>query len=145
MKERWELIESGVPHNQMKVRNSSIYVYNKMHGRVIDTMFVPAPSSPNNCVRSPCNATRPQPIVSPNHSLVTQSPALPVVSTALLSTKDSSSDSCSPMEPNSGSHSLPLSASTIATDISSVPDKSKAAHDTLELPIDYPTKLILAY
>jgi len=28
------------------------------------------------------------------------------------------------LEPNNGSHSLPLSASTIATDISSTPDKS---------------------
>ena len=130
MKERWKLIQSGVPRNQIKVRNSSIYAYNKMHGRVIDTVFVPASSLPNNCERLPCNAMRPQPIVSPNHSLVTQSPALPPVSTALLSTKDSSLDSCSPLEPNNGSDSLPLSASTIATDISSVPDKSKAPPDT---------------
>jgi len=126
MKWRWELIWSVVPRNQIKVRNSGIYVYNKMHGRVIDTVFVPVPSSPNNRERSPSNAIRPQPIVSPNHSLVTQSPALSAVSTALLSTKDLSSDSCSPLEPNHGSHSLPLSASTIATDTSSVPDKSKA-------------------
>ena len=130
MKERWELIQSGVPRNQIKVRNSSIYVYNKMHGRVIETVFVPASSSPNNCERSPCNAERPQPIASPNHSLVTQSPELPPVSTVLLSTKDSSLDNCSPLEPNNGSHSLPLSVSTIATDINSVPDKSKAPCDT---------------
>ena len=86
------------------------------------------------CLLHPCQTTvndrqqyREAPThCSPNHSLVTQSPALPAVSTALLNTKDSLSDSCSPLEPNNASHSLPLSASNIATDISSIPDKSKS-------------------
>ena len=39
MKERWELIQSGVPRNQIKVRNSVLCVRNKMHGRVIDYYY----------------------------------------------------------------------------------------------------------
>ena len=127
MKERWELTQSGVPQNQIKVRNSGIYVYNKMHGRVIDTVFVHRQTTVNDRLAIYREA--------PTHCLPKSLSRHTISSItscfySIVEYKGSSSDSCSPLEPNNGSHSLPLSASTMATHMSSVPDKSKAPRDT---------------
>ena len=39
MKERWNLIQSGTERKHIKIRNDSIYVSNKLHGKVVDSVF----------------------------------------------------------------------------------------------------------
>ena len=40
MRERWNLIQSRIPRNEVKLRNSRLYVKNKLHGSVVDSSFV---------------------------------------------------------------------------------------------------------
>ena len=40
MRERWNLIQSGIPRNEVKLRNARLYVKNKLHGSVVDSLFV---------------------------------------------------------------------------------------------------------
>ena len=40
MRERWNLIQSRIPRNEGKLRNSRLYVKNKLHGSVVDSSFV---------------------------------------------------------------------------------------------------------
>ena len=40
MRERWNLIQSGIPRNEVKLRNARLYVKNKLHGSVVDSSFV---------------------------------------------------------------------------------------------------------
>ena len=42
MRERWKLIQSGVSRTHIKIRNSNIYVKNKLHGLVMGSEFKPA-------------------------------------------------------------------------------------------------------
>ena len=62
MKERWNLIQSGTERKHIKIRNDSIYVSNKLHGKVVDSVFqasyptqpplVPADSVPSSVASS---------------------------------------------------------------------------------------------
>ena len=40
IRERWNLIQSGIPRNEVKFRNARLYVKNKLHGSVVDSSFV---------------------------------------------------------------------------------------------------------
>lgn len=40
MKERWRLIQSGIERNCIKIRQSKLFVNQKLHGQVIDTKFI---------------------------------------------------------------------------------------------------------
>ena len=48
LKERWSLIQSGIPKNDIRIRKSHLYVKNKLHGQYKNSMFVhsisPTPS-----------------------------------------------------------------------------------------------------
>ena len=39
MKERWGLIQSGVARKSIKIRNTRLFVNNKLHGQVINSKF----------------------------------------------------------------------------------------------------------
>ena len=97
-----------------------------MHGRVIDIVFVPAPSSPNNREQSPTNTVRPQPIVSQNHSRHTI-PSITCCFYSIVEYKGLVIRQLLSLGAKQWFTFLAIfSASTIARDTSSVPDKSKA-------------------
>jgi len=64
LKERWQLIQSGVPRNSIKMKGSCLFVSNKLHGRVAgnafqheypsrDTSSLERPESSRNVVDGP--------------------------------------------------------------------------------------------
>ncbi len=42
LKQRWSLLQAGTPRSQIKIRNASIFVGNKLHGKVVNNTFMPA-------------------------------------------------------------------------------------------------------
>ena len=71
MRERWKLIQSGVSRTHIKIRNSNIYVKNKLHGLVMGSEFKPATTMDSllgDCEQSPYSAAKSNPIVSLNDS-----------------------------------------------------------------------------
>ncbi len=53
LKERWSLIQSGVPRAQIRIRIPCIYVNGKLHGRAINSVFQQA----NTVTLLPSNAS----------------------------------------------------------------------------------------
>lgn len=123
-KERWGLIQSGVLHSQIRIRNTAIYVKNKLHGKVVDSVLERAKdiaSLSDSNAQQRVNSEHPPSIVRPNHSNPNpQLPSSPAAADTLPSTKPLSPVSLSPP-------SLP--GSTIAT-AESEPDSSKATNAT---------------
>ena len=71
LKERWNLIQSGISRTQIRIRDSNIYVSKKLHGKVVDSTFISSNTANFNF----------SPIVSPsNHD---QLPTMPAATTAL--------------------------------------------------------------
>lgn len=60
LKERRRLIDSGIERKDIKIRSSSLYVNNKLHGSVQNSQFHPVINSPNNKEHS----TRSSPVES---------------------------------------------------------------------------------
>ena len=44
LKVRWQQIENGIERKQIKIHNNKIFIQNRLHGQVIDSVFVPSPS-----------------------------------------------------------------------------------------------------
>ena len=98
LKERWNLIQSGISRTQIRIRDSNIYVNKKLHGKVVDSTFTSSNTANFNF----------SPIVSPsNHD------QLPAATTTL-----SRADTVEPPPPNTAElrpimHSLSLSDDTM--------------------------------
>ena len=41
LKVRWQQIENGVERKLIKIRNNKIYIQNKLHGQVMNSVLVP--------------------------------------------------------------------------------------------------------
>ena len=76
LKERWNLIQSGISRTQIRIRDSNIYVNKKLHGKVVDSTFMSTNTATNTANFSP--------IVSPSN--YDQLSTMPVVTTILSST-----------------------------------------------------------
>ena len=77
LRERWNLIQSGVPHSQIKIHNACIYVKKKSHGKVINHIFksvTTTNSLHDEREYQPSDATEPIPIVSHNDPNAPKSP-----------------------------------------------------------------------
>jgi len=64
MRERWKLIQSGVSRTHIKIRDSNIYVKNKLHGSVMGSEFKPATTMDSllgDCEQLPYSAAKPNP------------------------------------------------------------------------------------
>ena len=48
LKERWNLIQAGIPKNVIKIQESRLYVKNRLHGQFKDSIFVPSSTSQTN-------------------------------------------------------------------------------------------------
>ena len=44
LKVRWQQIENGIERKLIKIRNNKIYILNKLHGQLINSVFVPSGS-----------------------------------------------------------------------------------------------------
>ena len=44
LKVRWQQIENGIERKLIKIRSNKIYIQNKLHGQVINSVFVPSGS-----------------------------------------------------------------------------------------------------
>ena len=104
LKERWSLIQSGIPKNDIRIRKSHLYVKNKLHGQYKNSMFVhsisptpsPAgispdqspivPSGGSDSVCQPLSSpTSPVPTIVPsNSSVIDQSPSVSPISDHVL-------------------------------------------------------------
>lgn len=65
LKERWQLIESGVDRRSIKIRGSNIYVNNQLHGKVVDFIL----SLVSNSEVSPINSVSPTSLTTPIDSV----------------------------------------------------------------------------
>jgi len=81
LKESWNLIQSGVSRTQIRIRDSNIYVNKKLHGKVVDSTFMPS------------NTTNSSPIVAPNNQY--QLLTMPAANTVL-----SGADTAEPTPPS---------------------------------------------
>jgi len=104
LKERWNLLQSGVSRTQIRIRDSNIYVNKKLHGKVVDSTFMPS------------NTTNSSPIVTPNNQY--QFPTMPVANTILsgADTAEPPPPSQSPAGPRLLMHSSSLSDVTMMVD-----------------------------
>ena len=96
LKERWNLIQSGISRTQIRIRDSNIYVNKKLYGKVVDSTFMPS------------NTANSSPIVSPNNQH--QLPTMPAANTTL-----SRADTAEPPPPSQSRlimHSSSLSDDT---------------------------------
>lgn len=122
MRERWKLIQSGVSRTHIKIRNSNIYVKNKLHGLVMGSEFKPATTMDSllgDCEQSPYSAAKSNPIVSLNDFKsppVGQQPNTSVATTTIVGQKEadsaSHSSSLCPTAKASGPNSLTESDSS---------------------------------
>ena len=55
MQERWHLVQYNVDHKSIKLRGGSLYVKDKLHGRVSNSKFVCVSASP----KAPCGSNNP--------------------------------------------------------------------------------------
>ena len=69
LKERWNLIQSGVSRTQIRICDTNMYVNKKLHGKVVDSTFMPS------------NTANSSPIVAPNNQY--QLPTMPAANTIL--------------------------------------------------------------
>jgi len=56
LKERWKLMQSGIPKNVIKIQGSRLYVRNKLYGQFENSMFVLS-SAQSSSVSSPSPST----------------------------------------------------------------------------------------
>ena len=91
LKERWSLIQSGVPREVIKFRGSRLLVRNKLHGRVIsagsDFSF-----SCHNSVSNPFSSALPT-VIAPSHTTSQPCQSQTVTSPVALNESDSSARS----------------------------------------------------
>ena len=85
LKERWSLIQSGIERKFIRIHNLSIFVNNKLHGRLdlSSNQFhccspLTTPLSPNSPLVT--NSTSPNNVSSPTTSVITNSTASSIVS-----------------------------------------------------------------
>ena len=81
LKERWNLIQSGVSRTQIRICDSNMYVNKKLHGKVVDSTFMPS------------NTANSSPTVTPNNQY--QLPTMPAANTIL-----SGADTAEPPPPS---------------------------------------------
>ena len=121
LRERWQLIQSGVSRKSIRLRGDCLYVSHKLHGRVSESKFVHASTVPS----APCDPDKPNspsdasPIVQYDQQSSVHVLTSPVESITSVVDKSCSSD-------NSGSQSTPTSASDngsgLAAPLSAVSD-----------------------
>ena len=91
LKERWSLIQSGVPREVIQFRGSRLLVRNKLHGRVIsagsDFSF-----SCHNSVSNPFSSALPT-VIAPSHTTPQPCQSQTVTSPVALNESDSSARS----------------------------------------------------
>ena len=68
LKERWNLIQSGVSRKYIRIRADCLYVRNKLHGRVCNSKFVHEASDPGATCTHLDNPKNNNPIVQHDHS-----------------------------------------------------------------------------
>ena len=102
LKERWNLIQSGISRTQIRIRDSNIYVNKKLHGKVVDSTFMSTNTATNTANFSP--------IVSPSN--YDQLSTMPVVTTILSSTDTVEPPSLNTTESRPIMHSLSLCDNT---------------------------------
>ena len=110
LKERWSLIQSGIPRNSIRLRNSSLLVNKKLHGQVVGSVFkCTVGLNPLSSDGGQSTLSVPAHIVVPSQS-DTQSPNdISVSRSTTLASSHSVPPSVSPGD-------LPLSSSVTITD-----------------------------
>ena len=110
LKERWNLIQSGIPKNVIKIQGSHLYVRKRLHGQYINSTFVSSTTS------------QPSPVLCPKEHPSTN---------ACNSVSHTSSQLTSDTSPNSSdtnSKAQPISPSSIVT--VTTPSTLHAPHST---------------
>ena len=124
LKERWNLMQSGVSRTAIKIQGSNLYVTKKPHGRVVNSRFEPTSASP---VNTTAESVTPQTVASQNtrakspdrnsssvqvnslpEAIVSPSPSGESPESAIIdSLSISTTPTCTPL-------SMPLSFATVA-------------------------------